>query len=114
MSESAMAVKAYRMVAILVVAAIVLRTKKKEREIRALFSASSELKLSFFASRLCFDVLQQLALFLQRDQVIEHRILRRGIETLDRLVGAQGSGQASRLPFGLARHLGVLQDERSL
>jgi hypothetical protein len=39
MSESAMAVKAYRMVAILVVATIVLRTKKKEREIRAFFLA---------------------------------------------------------------------------
>jgi hypothetical protein len=36
MSESAMAVKAYRMVAILVVATIVLRSRKKQREFRAL------------------------------------------------------------------------------
>ena len=92
---------------------IVLRAKEKSANF-ALFLASSELKLGFFASRLCFDVLEQLALFLERDQVIKHRILRRGIETLDRLLGAQGSGQSGRLPFDLARHLGMLQDERSL
>src|SRR5271166_4159836 len=39
---------------------------------------------------LLLHVLFQLALFLQRHQVVEQRILRRRIELLDRTVGAQG------------------------
>src|ERR1035437_276213 len=38
-------------------------------------------------------VLLQLAFFLQRDQIIEQRILRRGIEALDGSVGPQGRSE---------------------